>query len=231
MFEKFTERARKVMSLSRQHAQRLNCEFIGTEHMLLAVLDEDGGVAAKTLKLLGVDKQVMMQAIETKVKPSTEPIRTLGQLPFSPRAKNVLKISEEEASRGSANVIGTEHLLIALFVEREGIAFQVLSDFKITEQDLRSKMKEVLGPDHERIAGHWGFKPVGMEKVTIKVSLFKAFEGKISDGGSLFHNNVRMELDTVVQIDGIPFDRQEIVAASLARDFNAAAYVIEPVKR
>lgn len=231
MFEKFTERARKVMSLSRQHAQRLNCEFIGTEHMLLAVLDEDGGVAAKALKLLGIDKQVMMKAIEAKVKPSTEPIRTLGQLPFSPRAKNVIKLSEEEANRASADVIGTEHLLLALFVEREGIAFQVMSDFQITEQHLRTKMKEVLGPDHERIVSPWEFKLVRMEKVTIKISLFKAFEGKVSDGGSLFYNNVRMELDTVVQMEGIPSDRQEIVAASLARDFNAVAYLIEPVKK
>jgi hypothetical protein len=218
------------MSLSRQHAQRLNCEFIGTEHMLLAVLDEDGGVAAKALKLLGIDKNVMMKAIETKVKPNTEPIRTLGQLPFSPRAKNVIKLSEEEANRASADVIGTEHLLLALFVEREGIAFQVMSDFKITEQDLRWKMKEVLGPDGARIVGPAGYKPK-MGNVAIKVWLFKAFEGQISATGSLFYNNIRMEVQTVVVMDGIPFDRQEIVAASLARDCNAVAYLIEPVKK
>jgi len=231
VFEKFTERARKVMSLARQHAQRLNQDFIGTEHMLLGILDENGGVAAKTLKLLGVDREVMMKAIDTKISPGTEPTRTLGQLPWSPRAKKVLQLTEEETCRAGVDVIGTEHLLLGLFKEREGIAFQVMADFKINEQDLRTRMKQVLGPDHGRIVSPWEFKPVKMEKVTIKVSLFKAFEGKISDGGSLFYNNVRMELDTVIQVDGIPSDRQEIVAASLARDFNAVAYLIEPVKK
>ena len=228
MFEKFTERARKVMSLARQHAQRLNQDFIGTEHMLLGILDENGGVAAKTLKLLGVDREVMMKAIDTKISPGTEPTRTLGQLPWSPRAKKVLQLTEVETFRAGADVIGTEHLLLGLFKEREGIAFQVMSDFKITEQDLRAKMQEVLGPDAKQVVGPVVQKPA---MVAIKVWLFKAFEGQRSDVGSLFYNNVRMELQTVVQVDGIPFERQEIVAASLARDCNAVAYLVEPVKK
>jgi ClpA/ClpB-like protein len=229
MFEKFTERARKVMSLARQHAQRLNNDFIGTEHILLGLLEEDGGVAAKTLKLLGVDKQVMKKEIEKVIKPSDEPTRTLGQLPWSPRAKKVLQLTEEETFRAGADVIGTEHLLLGLFKEGEGIAFQVMSNFKITEHDLRARMQEVLGPDAKQVVG-----PVVVQKpkmVAIKVWLFKAFEGQRSVAGSLFYNNIRMELETVIQVDGIPFERQEIVAASLARDCNAVAYLIEPVKQ
>jgi hypothetical protein len=105
-----------------------------------------------------------------------------------------------------------------------------MSDFKITEQDLRAKMKEVLGPEHEqRIVGPPGFKLPRKGNVAIKVWLFKAFEGQVSAAGSMFYSNVRMEVHTVIQVDGIPADRQEIVAASLARDCNAVAYLIEPI--
>src|SRR5436190_1678777 len=90
MFEKFTERARKVMSLARQEAQRLNSEFIGTEHILLGIIQEGGGVAAKVLKNLNVDLKRIRQEIEKLITPSTSPTVTLGQLPFSPRAKRVI---------------------------------------------------------------------------------------------------------------------------------------------
>lgn len=230
MFEKFTERARKVMSLSRQHAQRLNHEFIGTEHMLLAVLDEDGGVAAKALKLLGVDKRVMMKAIEIKAQPNALPACTLGQLPFSPRAKKVLQLSEEEASRCGAQVIGTEHLLLGLFMEREGLSFQVLSDFKITEQDLRTKLKEVLGTEDGRVFGEP--EPQGAT-VSFRVWIFKPYDGtsKAPSEGSLFCNNVRMEVSLLITMEGIPFAKRDIIAASLAKDCEAAAYMVELLKR
>lgn len=228
MFEKFTERARKVMSLARQNAQRLNNDFIGTEHMLLGLLEEDGGVAAKTIKALGRDTMVMRREIDKLVTSSTNPSALLGQLPWAPRSKRVLQLAEEEAFRAGVNVIGTEHLLLGLFKEGEGIAAQVLIKFEITETLLRSKMKEILGPEGERIAGPKPFAPK-VENVAIKVWLFKMFESAASGAGSLFYNNVRMEVQTVVLVDGIPFDRQEAVAASLAKDCNAVAYMIETI--
>src|SRR5438876_422434 len=128
MFEKFTERARKVMSLARQEAQRLNSEFIGTEHILLGIIQEGGGVAAKVLKNLNVDLKRIRQEIEKLITPSTSPTVTLGQLPFSPRAKRVIELAGEAASQLGHDVIGTEHLLLGLLKENEGIAAQVLTN-------------------------------------------------------------------------------------------------------
>lgn len=222
MFEKFTERARKVMSLSRQHAQRLNNDFIGTEHILLGLLEEDGGIAAKTLKLLGVDKQAMIKAIETKLKPSDEPTRTMGQLPWSPRAKKALQITEEEAFRVGAGVIGTEHLLLGLFMEGEGIAFQAMSDFKITEQDLRAKIEEVLRPEKELVA-------TPKRTVTMDVHLFKGVEKQAIETQTLFFNKTKMEVESIVRVDGIPTEKMEAIAAALAKEMGAIAYMIDPI--
>jgi len=147
MFEKFTERARKVMSLARQEAQRLNSEFIGTEHILLGIIQEGGGVAAKVLKNLNVDLKRIRQEIEKLITPSTSPTVTLGQLPFSPRAKRVIELAGEAASQLGHDVIGTEHLLLGLLKENEGIAAQVLTNLGLKLDEVRDMVLEVLGAD------------------------------------------------------------------------------------
>ncbi len=152
MFEKFTERARKVMSLARQEAQRLNSEFIGTEHVLLGIIQEGGGVAAKVLKNLSVDLKRIRQEIEKLITPSASPTVTLGQLPFSPRAKRVIELSGEAASQLGHDVIGTEHLLLGLLKENEGIAAQVLTNLGLKLDDVRDMVLEVLGADVQQDA-------------------------------------------------------------------------------
>src|SRR5579862_598647 len=147
MFEKITERARKVMSLARQEAQRLNSEFIGTEHILLGIIQEGGGVAAKVLKNLTVDLKRIRQEIEKLITPSTSPTVTLGQLPFSPRAKRVIELAGEAASQLGHDVIGTEHLLLGLLKENEGIAAQVLTNLGLKLDEVRDMVLEVLGAD------------------------------------------------------------------------------------
>ncbi len=147
MFEKFTERARKVMSLARQEAQRLNSEFIGTEHILLGVIQEGGGVAAKVLKQMNVDLKRIRQEIEKLITPSTSPTVTLGQLPFSPRAKRVIELAGETAGQLGHDVIGTEHLLLGLLKENEGIAAQVLTNLGLRLDEVRDTVLEVLGAD------------------------------------------------------------------------------------
>jgi len=147
MFEKFTERARKVMSLARQEAQRLNSEFIGTEHILLGIIQEGGGVAAKVLKNLNVELKRIRQEIEKLITPSTSPTVTLGQLPFSPRAKRVIELAGEAASQLGHDVIGTEHLLLGLLKENEGIAAQVLTNLGLKLEEVRDMVLEVLGAD------------------------------------------------------------------------------------
>lgn len=149
MFEQFTERARKVMSMSRQEAQRLNSEFIGTEHMLLGIINEGGGVAAKVLKNLNVDTKQVRIEIEKLITPSTSPTVTLGQLPFSPRAKRVIELAGEASGMLGRDYVGTEHLLLGLIKENEGIAAQVLINLGLKLDKVRDMTLEVLGENVE----------------------------------------------------------------------------------
>lgn len=153
MFEKFTERARKVMTLARQEAQRLNSEFIGTEHVLLGIIREGEGVANKMLKKLDTPPAAVVAEIERILKEHSivpaQPIMTLGQLPFSPRCKRVLELAGETSYQTGHDVVGTEHLLIGLRKESEGIAAQVLSNLKITTDMLLRSLGEVIPPEED----------------------------------------------------------------------------------
>lgn len=126
MFDKFTDRARKILRFAREEAEKLNSEFIGTEHMLMGLIREDGGVASDVLKKLQVDLEQVRKEVEKMIAPPKEAPAYRGQLPFSPRAKKVLELSAEQALELNSETIGTEHLLLALVLENEGIAAQVL---------------------------------------------------------------------------------------------------------
>jgi len=145
MFEKFTERARKVMSRARQEAQRLSSELIETEHILLGIIQEGGGVAAKALRNLNVDLKRIRQEIEKLIIPSWSPTVTLGQLPFSPRAKRVIELAGEAASQLGHDVICTEHLLLGLARERDGIAARVLAGLCLGPSAVEEAIRELLG--------------------------------------------------------------------------------------
>ena len=113
MFDRFTDRAKKVMNLARQEAQRFNHEYLGTEHVLLGLVQEGSGVAANVLKNMGIDLNKIRMEVEKIVKTGPSMV-TMGQLPFTPRAKKVLELSMEEAGTIGHNYIGTEHLLLGL---------------------------------------------------------------------------------------------------------------------
>jgi len=146
MFDRFTDRARKVMNLAKQEAQRLNHEYIGTEHILLGLIQEGSGVAASVLKNLGIDMKKIRSEIEKIVKGSPTMV-TMGSLPFTPRAKKVLELSLEEASQLGHNYIGTEHLLLGLIKENEGIAARVLTNLGVKLEEVREEVLEFLGAD------------------------------------------------------------------------------------
>ncbi len=146
MFDRFTDRARKVMGLARQEAQRFNHDYIGTEHILLGLIQEGSGVASDVLKNLDVDLKKIRQEVEKLVSHGTTMV-TMGQLPFTPRAKKVLELALEEASNLGHNYIGTEHLLLGLIREQEGIAAQVLQNIKIRLEDVREEVLELLGAE------------------------------------------------------------------------------------
>ncbi len=125
MHDKFTERVRKVMFLAREEAARLQHDYIGTEHLLLGIIREGEGIAATVLHNLGLDLDAIRQAVENMVAASGGTL-TIGEIPFTPRAKRVLELSVDEARQLGHNYVGTEHLLLGLIREGEGVAARVL---------------------------------------------------------------------------------------------------------
>jgi ATP-dependent Clp protease ATP-binding subunit ClpA len=121
----FTDRARKVMALANQEAQRFNHEYIGTEHILLGLVKEGSGVGANVLKNLDVDLRKVRLEVEKLVKSGPDMV-TMGKLPQTPRAKKVIEYAIEEARNLNHNYVGTEHLLLGLLREHDGVAAQVL---------------------------------------------------------------------------------------------------------
>ncbi|MBU0755987.1 MAG: AAA family ATPase, partial [Planctomycetes bacterium] len=146
MFDRFTDRARKVMNLAKTEAQRLNHEYIGTEHILLGLIHEGSGVAANVLRNMGIDLRRIRGEIEKTVK-GTPTLVISGQLPFTPRAKRVLELSMEEASNLRHNYIGTEHILLGLLRESEGIAARVLTAMNVKLEEVREEVLEFLGAE------------------------------------------------------------------------------------
>ncbi len=144
MFERFTDRARKVMALANQEAQRFNHEYIGTEHILLGLVKEGSGVGATVLKNLDVDIKKLRFGIEKLVKSGPDMV-TMGKLPQTPRAKKVIEYAIEEARSLNHNYVGTEHILLGLLRESEGIAAQVLMDQGLKLEDIRQEVLNLLG--------------------------------------------------------------------------------------
>jgi len=126
MFDRFTDRARKVMALADQEARRFNHEYLGTEHILLGLIKEGCGVGATVLRNLDVDVKKMRIEVERLAKTGPDVVG-LGKLPQTPRAKKVIKYAVEEARALNHNYVGTEHILVGLIREDEGIAATSLS--------------------------------------------------------------------------------------------------------
>jgi Clp amino terminal domain, pathogenicity island component/UvrB/uvrC motif len=124
MFERFTDRARRVVVLAQEEARLLNHDYIGTEHLLLGLIREREGVAAKALESLGVSLEAVRIEVEAIIGRSVS--APGGHIPFTPRTKKVLELSLREAKQLGHNYIGTEHILLGLIREREGVAAQVL---------------------------------------------------------------------------------------------------------
>ncbi|MBI3835854.1 MAG: ATP-dependent Clp protease ATP-binding subunit [Planctomycetes bacterium] len=148
MFERFTDRARKVMALANQEAQRFNHEYIGTEHILLGLVKEGSGVGANVLKNLDVDLRKVRLEVEKLVKSGPETV-TMGKLPQTPRTKKVIEYAIEEARNLNHNYVGTEHLLLGLLREQDGVAAQVLMNLNLRLEDVREEVLNLLGASNE----------------------------------------------------------------------------------
>ena len=124
MFERFTDRARRVVVLAQEEARMLNHNYIGTEHILLGLIHEGEGVAAKALESMGISLTAVRAQVEETIGQGQNP--TSGHIPFTPRAKKVLELSLREALQLGHNYIGTEHILLGLMREGEGVAVKIL---------------------------------------------------------------------------------------------------------
>ncbi|NWJ98394.1 MAG: ATP-dependent Clp protease ATP-binding subunit [Chloroflexi bacterium] len=141
-FEKFTERARKVLTLAQEEAQRFNHNYIGTEHLLLGLVREGDGVAARVLNNLGVELHKVRSAVEFIIGRGDRAV--MGEIGLTPRAKKVIELAVDEARRLNHHYIGTEHLLLGLVREGEGIAAGVLESLGVSLEKVRQQVIQVL---------------------------------------------------------------------------------------
>ena len=154
MFEKFTDRARRVVVLAQEEARMLNHNYIGTEHILLGLIREREGVAARALESLGIGLETARQRVEETI--GRGPRAPSGGIPFTPRAKTVLELSLREARALRHNHIGTEHILLGLIREGDGAAAHVLAGLGADLDRARQQVIKLLNDQHSRKQGPAG---------------------------------------------------------------------------
>jgi hypothetical protein len=143
-FDRFTERARKVMTLSREEAQRLQHNYIGTEHLLLGLVREGQGVAAQVLNNLGIELEMVRKSVESIIGRGDQIVKNTGEIGLTPRAKRTIELAVDEARRLDHHYIGTEHLLLGILREGQGIGAQVLNNLGIELEQVRTETMRVL---------------------------------------------------------------------------------------
>ncbi|MBI4641428.1 MAG: ATP-dependent Clp protease ATP-binding subunit [Candidatus Tectomicrobia bacterium] len=149
MFKRFTERARRVIILAREEAEHHQHEYLGTEHILLGIIKDGGGIAVSVLEKFGIDLKVLKQEVEKNLPKSLNSL-IVGEIPFTPKAKKVLEYAVEEARLMGHNYIGTEHLLLGLIKEKDGIASKVLTSMGIRMAETREETLNLLGERVQR---------------------------------------------------------------------------------
>src|SRR5918911_1398111 len=184
MYERFTDKARKVMQLANQEAQRFNHEYIGTEHILLGLVKEGTGVAANVLKNLDIDLRKIRMEVEKIVQAGPDMV-TMGKLPQTPRAKKVIEYSIEEARNLNHNYVGTEHLLLGLLREQEGVAAQVLMNLGLKLEDVREEVLNLLGhnpmPNENEPGGSGGGERTSAGRQKSKTPALDSFGRDLTD--------------------------------------------------
>src|SRR5262245_43490210 len=170
MYERFTDRSRKVMQLANQEAQRFNHEYIGTEHILLGLVSEGSGVAANVLKNLNVEHRKVRREIEKIIQHGPGGERVVkGRLPHTPRAQKVIEYAIDEARHLNHNYIGTEHLLLGMLREEEAVAAQVLMNLGLKFERVREEILNLLGrnlPDRRKVVDRPPVAPSAPEALT-----------------------------------------------------------------
>ena len=172
MFERFTDRARRVVVLAQDEARMLNHNYIGTEHILLGLIHEGEGVAAKALESLGISLDAVRQQVEEIIGQGQQ--APSGHIPFTPRAKKVLELSLREALQLGHNYIGTEHILLGLIREGDGVAAQVLVKLGADLNRVRQQVIQLLH-------GHQGKEPVSARPAARELGLLSAVRVRLEE--------------------------------------------------
>jgi thiamine-phosphate pyrophosphorylase len=215
-YERFTDRARKVIDLANQEAQRWNHEYIGTEHVLIGLVKEGAGVAANVLKNLDVDLKKLRREVEKFVHSGAEMV-TMGKLPLTPRVKKALELAAKEAKKLGHNYIGTEHILLGLLQEQDGIAAQVLVRLGLTLKEIRREVLAILGhamPDESS----GDVKEHRHERV-VAFRVLDAAANRASEGLRVVEDYVRFVLD----------DRHLTELAKKIRHTLSATFIVLPI--
>src|SRR5690625_5105354 len=152
MFGRFTERAHKVLALSQDEAMRLGDNNIGTEHILLGLIREGDGIAAKALKELGLEVKTIQSEVEKLIGKGNHPLQTVH---YKPRAKKVVELSQDEARKLGHPYVVTEHILLGLIREGEGVAARVLHNLDVSLNKARQQVLQLLG-NNESQSGQQG---------------------------------------------------------------------------
>jgi ATP-dependent Clp protease ATP-binding subunit ClpA len=212
MFERFTDRARRVVVLAQEEARMLNHNYIGTEHILLGLIHEGEGVAARALESLGISLEAVRQQVEEIIGQGQQ--APSGHIPFTPRAKKVLELSLREALQLGHNYIGTEHILLGLIREGDGVAAQVLvrlgADLNRVRQQVIQLLHGFTGDEPVRVAAYGA---IDIRAVESRLSAVEQRLGLAPDTGDLDREMEQARRERSVAVAAQDYER-----AALLRD-------------
>jgi ATP-dependent Clp protease ATP-binding subunit ClpC len=209
MFERFTQRARRVVVLAQEEASLLNHNYIGTEHILLGLIRESEGVAARALESLGISLGAVRQQVEKIIGRGQQ--APSGHIPFTPRAKKVLELSLREAKALGHNYIGTEHILLGLIREGSGVAAQVLVKLGADLNRARQQVVQLLhGYQGEDVTGEGSPLPddalTGVDSLDRRLAAIERWVGLRPDLNDLDHEIARLRREKEAAIDRQDFE-------------------------
>src|SRR6202050_4912810 len=222
MFERFTNQSRRVVVLAQEEARMLNHEYIGTEHILLGLIREHGGVAAHALELLGISEEAARQQVEEIVgRGQTGPAR--GHLPFTPQGKKVLQLSLREAIALGHGYVGTEHILLGLIREDEGVTTRVLNGLGVDPSTIRQQVIRLVSarqihqePRTGRAGGRGKRKQLSglrdqLDSVSWRLSVLEQRVGTTPDVAQLDREITQIRRDRESAIDAQDFENAAVL--------------------
>jgi ATP-dependent Clp protease ATP-binding subunit ClpC len=222
MFERFTDRSRRVVVLAQEEARMLNHEYIGTEHILLGLIREHGGVAAQALESLGITEEAARQQVEEIVgRGQTGPAR--GHLPFTPQGKKVLQLSLREAIALGHGYVGTEHILLGLIREDESVATRMLDGLCVDPNRIRQEVIRLVSarqireePRPGRAGGRGKRRQLSelrdqLDSVTWRLSVLEQRVGTAPDLAELDREIAQIRRDKEIAIDAQDFENAAVL--------------------